>query len=78
MKYMGSKRRIAKHILPIMLKKAEEINITTWVEPFVGGANMIDKVPSDFKEVRKGEINTQLANGSKIGNINKIEKLFTL
>ena len=51
MKYMGSKNRIAKHILPIMLSRAEEVGITTWVEPFVGGANMIDKVPSNFKRV---------------------------
>lgn len=42
MKYMGSKNRIAKHILPIMLEHRTE-NMT-WVEPFVGGANMIDKV----------------------------------
>ena len=42
MKYIGSKNRIAKHILPIMLKyRTPEM---TWVEPFVGGANMIDKV----------------------------------
>ena len=41
MKYMGSKNRIAKHLLPIML---ENRNGRTWVEPFVGGANMIDKV----------------------------------
>ena len=39
--YMGSKNRIAKEILPIMLKEREE---RTWVEPFVGGANIIDKV----------------------------------
>ena len=45
MKYMGSKNRIAKHILPIMLAEAEKHNITTWVEPFVGGGGMIDKVP---------------------------------
>jgi len=38
---MGSKNRIAKEILPIMLEKREN---RTWVEPFVGGANMIDKV----------------------------------
>ena len=38
---MGSKNRIAKYILPIMLK---ERGNRTWVEPFVGGANMIDKV----------------------------------
>ena len=38
---MGSKNRIAKEILPIMLNEREE---RVWVEPFVGGANMIDKV----------------------------------
>jgi len=42
MQYMGSKNRIAKHILPIML--AERNPEQWWVEPFVGGANMIDKV----------------------------------
>lgn len=42
MKYMGSKNRIAKHILPIMLKDRKDGQF--WVEPFVGGANMIDKV----------------------------------
>lgn len=42
MKYMGSKARIAKHILPIMLKDRKEGQY--YVEPFVGGANMIDKV----------------------------------
>jgi DNA adenine methylase len=41
MKYMGSKNRIAKEILPIMLKERGQ---RTWVEPFVGGANVIDKV----------------------------------
>lgn len=42
MKYMGSKNRIAKYILPIILKdrKPEQ----WYVEPFVGGANTIDKV----------------------------------
>jgi len=42
MKYVGSKNKIAKHILPIML--AERKPNQWWVEPFVGGANMIDKV----------------------------------
>ena len=42
MKYMGSKARISKEILPIILKdrKPEQ----WYVEPFVGGANTIDKV----------------------------------
>lgn len=51
MKYMGSKSRIAKHILPIMLNEAKKHNIKVWVEPFVGGANMIDKVPETFKRI---------------------------
>ena len=51
MKYMGSKNRIAKHILPIMLAEAEKRNITTWVEPFVGGGGMIDKVPGTFRKI---------------------------
>lgn len=42
MKYMGSKARIAKHILPIILNDRKEGQ--WYVEPFVGGANMIDKV----------------------------------
>ncbi len=40
MKYMGSKNRIAKEIIPIMLKN----KFDTWVEPFVGGSNIIDKI----------------------------------
>ena len=51
MKYMGSKNRIAKFVLPIMLQAANEKGITTWVEPFVGGANMIDKVPNNFQRI---------------------------
>lgn len=42
MKHMGSKARIAKCILPIILKDRKEGQC--YVEPFVGGANMIDKV----------------------------------
>jgi hypothetical protein len=34
-----------------MLKEANEKGITTWVEPFVGGANMIDKVPNNFQRI---------------------------
>ena len=42
MKYMGSKARIAKEILPIILKdrKPEQ----WYVEPFVGGSNLIENV----------------------------------
>jgi DNA adenine methylase len=42
MKYMGSKRRIAKEILPIVLKDREPGQL--YIEPFCGGCNLIDKV----------------------------------
>ena len=51
MVYMGSKRRIAKELLAVILKEIENKEITTWIEPFVGGANMIDKVPNTFKRI---------------------------
>lgn len=42
MKYMGSKNRHSKQILPLILK--DRTPDQWYVEPFVGGANMIDKV----------------------------------
>lgn len=42
LKYMGSKARVAKEILPIMLRYRKPG--MTWVEPFVGGGNTIDRV----------------------------------
>lgn len=44
MKYMGSKSRVAKDIVPIIQKCIDDNNIETYVEPFVGGANIIDKI----------------------------------
>lgn len=42
MRYLGSKRKISKYILPIMLDRRTKEQY--WVEPFVGGCNMIDKI----------------------------------
>ncbi len=44
MKYMGSKNRIAKDILPIILEGRKQNQY--FVEPFCGGCNMTDKVDS--------------------------------
>lgn len=44
MRYMGSKTRISKHILPIILQGR---TTEYYVEPFVGGGNLIDKVAGD-------------------------------
>lgn len=48
MKYMGSKAKYASQILEAIQKEcgglSGMVRYQTWVEPFVGGANMIDKV----------------------------------
>lgn len=41
---MGSKSRIAKDIVPIIQGYIDRNHITTYIEPFVGGANVIDKI----------------------------------
>lgn len=49
MNYMGSKNKVAKYIVPIIEQKIVENKVNTYVEPFVGGANIIDKVNCDTK-----------------------------
>ena len=49
MKYMGSKSRIAKHIVPIIQKYIDDSNYKYYLEPFVGGANVIDKIKCNTK-----------------------------
>ena len=43
MKYMGSKRRFAKELVPLIQSYISEDTIA-YIEPFVGGANIIDKI----------------------------------
>lgn len=52
MKYMGSKARHAKELLPIILK--DHTPDMWYIEPFVGGANMISKVDSNIAPRRIG------------------------
>lgn len=49
MKYMGGKSRIAKDIVPIIQKCIDDNNLETYIEPFVGGLNVIDKVKCKFR-----------------------------
>lgn len=44
MKYIGSKSKIAADIVPILQKYIDDNGITEYVEPFVGGFNVIDKI----------------------------------
>ena len=41
---MGSKSRIAKYIVPIIQQYIDDNNIKRYIEPFVGGGNVIDKI----------------------------------
>jgi len=77
MKYMGSKRRIAKYILPIMLKDRKPNQY--WVEPFVGGANMIDKVTGKRigADINKYLIEALIAIRDCVCDIPKNNKEFT-
>lgn len=47
MKYMGSKNRIAKSIVPILLDDLKDDMI--FIDTCVGGANIIDKIPTNIK-----------------------------
>ena len=49
MKYMGSKARIAKEIAQIINNIIIENNITFYIEPFVGGCNMIEHIQCENK-----------------------------
>lgn len=48
MKYMGSKSRVAKHIVPIIQSAIEKTGYSYW-EPFCGGCNIIDKISAPSK-----------------------------
>lgn len=44
MRYMGSKAKIAKEIVPILQKTIDDNNVKTYIECFSGGCNIIDKI----------------------------------
>lgn len=47
MRYSGSKAKIAKYIIPFIMKELKPGN--AYIEPFVGGCNVIDKVDWPWK-----------------------------
>lgn len=49
MQYLGSKNKLSKHILPIILHYWDNEGGQSYYEPFVGGANIIDKLPPGEK-----------------------------
>lgn len=49
MKYMGSKSRIKKYIVPIIQDIINKNQIKLYIEPMVGGGNIIDSIQCDIK-----------------------------
>lgn len=49
MKYVGSKSRVAKDISSIINNIIQEQQISTYIEPFVGGGNLIQHIVCDNK-----------------------------
>lgn len=47
--YQGSKERLSKYILPFIQGCIDSNNTQTYIEPFVGGANIIDKVKCHYR-----------------------------
>jgi|TARA_R110002033_G_scaffold161581_1_gene198178 DNA adenine methylase len=74
---MGSKNRYAKHILPIMLTDRKESQY--WVEPFVGGANIIDKVTGNRigSDINENVINALINIRDNIKDLPKNNTEFT-
>lgn len=44
MKYMGSKSKVARHIVPIIQKYIDDNQPWAYIEPFCGGCNIIDRI----------------------------------
>lgn len=58
MRYMGGKAHIAKKIVGAILANTEARG--TWVEPFVGGGNVMEHAAPHFKEARGYDIHPDL------------------
>ena len=75
MNYLGSKNRISKHLKPII--ESYLVGKNQYIEPFVGGANMIDKI--NFENRIGSDINEyliHLLNKAKY-NVNDIPDTIT-
>ena len=49
MVYLGSKKRLAKDIVPILQQEIEYNHIDTFIDCFCGGCNIVDKIQCNMK-----------------------------
>lgn len=47
--YQGSKAKLRKYIVPILQDCIDKNNVDTYIEPFVGGANIIDHISCRYR-----------------------------
>lgn len=76
MRYMGSKNKFAKEIVPIIQNYIIEDYTKGYLEPFVGGANIIDKIKCNNKI--GCDIHTELIELLKFVQVNYNELPFTI
>ena len=60
MRYMGSKRRLAKDLERIILERVEVTPETTYWEPFLGGANSFERLAPHFRHAVGVDVNEDL------------------
>ncbi len=56
--YQGSKARCSRELVPIMQQVIDRYNVKTYIEPFCGGCNIIDKIRCENKYAY--DINSEL------------------
>lgn len=76
-KYLGSKSRIAKDIVPIIQRCIDDVQPVAYLEPFVGGGNVIDKIiypkkiGTDINPYLIGLLNHVVADGKLLNEVSR-------
>lgn len=75
MKYMGSKSRIAKYIVPIIQRYIDDNNITTYIEPFCLSKDTIVFTDTGIKTIEEINIGDRIIgdNGQYTTVVNKVK-----
>ena len=60
MRYMGSKRRLAKDLEKVILERVDVTPETTYWEPFLGGANSFERLAPHFRHAVGVDVNEDL------------------
>lgn len=71
MKYMGSKSKVAKFIVPIIQEYIDKTKPWAYIEPFCGGCNIIDKVaaPKRFAHDKQKYLIALLQNLNRLDSL---------